>query len=378
MRRDGDEFFAVPILDPRASPARPDRRARRRGSPRNPHVVQAARGCAGSGRSAVPRRAGRAPAPRQRSARRRRRTLLRRRAVANRRQGIARRRTECRTGARRGTSAPIGRRASMRRTRCETPAARKSCAAGWSAISARWRSSAVSAGWNRRKSNRDCGLFDRFAHRRDDLGLDAELVRKLAVGRHRTRPPGKTSAPAANAMPSARSTISNSGGAPARSRTTMSVAAGIGVVRHRLDLGLRGQRKSRPSYRSNGLLIQQSSRATTSRRRSAPRPRSGSCRCPALPHSGQWVCSWSAERLVLGVRGSVVGESVQILGGRLVELGIVDLRPDCRCCIQQARARPHRRSQKPVFSCPYVPSDQKWMVHPYQQFACLFHPFSLT
>ena len=43
------------------------------------------------------------------------------------------------------------------------------------------------------------------------------------------RPPGKTSAPAANAMPPVRSVTSSSGGPPPRSRISTSVAAGIGA-----------------------------------------------------------------------------------------------------------------------------------------------------
>ena len=61
----------------------------------------------------------------------------------------------------------------------------------------------------------------RFSRRlRDDPPASAASLASI-------RPPGKTRAPPANAMPAARSTISRSGAAPAMSRTTTRVAAGI-------------------------------------------------------------------------------------------------------------------------------------------------------
>src|SRR5215210_7826980 len=59
------------------------------------------------------------------------------------------------------------------------------------------------------------------------------------------RPPGKTSAPPAKAMPAARSTISSSGGPRGRSRTSTRVAAGIGS-------SLIARRLGQPGTKQNG------------------------------------------------------------------------------------------------------------------------------
>ena len=58
IRRDRDEFFAVPLLDPGRD--RIDRMSQRVGADRLEisHVAQAVRACAGSGKSAAPRRGG--------------------------------------------------------------------------------------------------------------------------------------------------------------------------------------------------------------------------------------------------------------------------------------------------------------------------------
>ena len=245
MRRDGDEFLAVALLDPRRH--RLDRMSQRVGADRlEPRRAErAARGCAASGRSAALRRAARVRGRPPRVshcgagafALDDARLPFAGRAARDEEHGVeAAHRVEFR--------APSARTASARRRRA----------------AARLRASSVGEGLIgdqrrlelERASPRRGGAQARPEPRspRSSRGSPrpraASTPSSSASARSAAsiRPPGKTSAPAANAMPSARSTISSSGGPLGGSRTTIRVAAGIASSAS--HLGRAGQRKSRP------------------------------------------------------------------------------------------------------------------------------------
>ena len=153
------------------------------------------------------------------------------------------------------------------------------------------------------------------------------------------RPPGKTSAPAANAMPPARSTISSSGGPLARSRTRISVAAGIAS-------SLTGRAAAYIpltfcSSASLGLTVLSTAAAFSS-----------------------WQLCWWPAAWALRVHRRLVGELVELLGVGLVELRILDRVLIVAMARRKRQTKPLQSSQKPVFSLICVPHESRWAKPP--------------